>query len=79
MVAILSWPQFVKVPTEDFCFESITIFLNTTNTSMNSMNIGFNMVPSDPLMWHLATQLGYSAAEFQALQLIALAAFGVVD
>ena len=28
---------------------------------------------------HLATQLGYSAGEFQALQLIALAAFGVVD
>ena len=28
---------------------------------------------------HLATQLGYSAGEFQALQLIVLAAFGVVD
>ena len=27
-------------------------------------NIGFNMVPSDPFMSHLATQLGYSAAEF---------------
>ena len=24
-------------------------------------NVGFNMVPSDPLMSHLATQLGYSA------------------
>ena len=42
-------------------------------------NIGFNMVPSDPFMSHLATQLGYSAGEFQALQLIFLAAFGVVD
>ena len=41
--------------------------------------IGFNMVPSDPLMSHLATQLGYSAGEFQALQLIVLAAVGVVD
>ena len=30
-------------------------------------------------MSHLATQLGYSAGEFQALQLIVLAAFGVVD
>ena len=30
-------------------------------------------------MSHLATQLGYSAREFQALQLIALAAFGAVD
>ena len=29
-------------------------------------------------MSHLATQLGYSAGEFQALQLIVLAAFGVV-
>ena len=28
---------------------------------------------------HLATQLGYSAGGFQALQLIVLAAFGVVD
>ena len=42
-------------------------------------NFGFNMVPSDPCMSHLATQLGYSAGEFQALQLIVLATFGVVD
>ena len=42
-------------------------------------NIGFNTVITDPLMSHLATQLGYSAGEFQALQLILLAAFGVVD
>ena len=42
-------------------------------------NIGFNMVPSDPFMSHLAAQLGYSAGEFQALQLIVLVAFGVVD
>ena len=42
-------------------------------------NIRFNMVLTDPLMSHLATQFGYSAGEFQALQLIVLAAFGVVD
>ena len=42
-------------------------------------NNRFNMVPSDPFMSHLATQPGYSAGEFQALQLIVLAAFGVVD
>ena len=30
-------------------------------------------------MSHLATELAYSAGEFQALQLIVLAAFGVVD
>ena len=42
-------------------------------------NIGFNMVPSDPFMSYLSTQLGYSAGEFQALQLFVLAAFGVVD
>ena len=36
-------------------------------------------VPTDPFMSHLATQLGYSAGEFQALQLIVLATFGVVD
>ena len=37
------------------------------------------MVPSDPFKSHLATQLGYSAGEFQALQLIVIATFGVVD
>ena len=43
-------------------------------------NIGFNVMPSDPFMSHLATQFGYSAGEFQAsLQLIVLATFGVVD
>ena len=42
-------------------------------------NIGFNMLPSDPFMSNLATQFGYSAGEFQALQLIVLATFGVVD
>ena len=44
-----------------------------------SQNIGFNMVPSYPFMSHLATQLGCAAGEFQALQLIVLATFGVVD
>ena len=34
---------------------------------------------TDPFVSHLATQLGYSAGEFQALQLIVLAAFGVGD
>ena len=42
-------------------------------------NIGFNMVLTDPFMSHLATQVRYFAGEFQALQLIVLAAFGVVD
>ena len=34
---------------------------------------------SDPFMSHLATQLGNSAVEYQTLQLIVLATFGVVD
>ena len=42
-------------------------------------NIGFNTVLTDPFMSHLATQLIYSAEEFQALRLIVLAAFSVVD
>ena len=37
------------------------------------------MVLTDPFMSHLATQLGYSAGESKALQLIVLAALGVVD
>ena len=42
-------------------------------------NIGFNTVLADPFLSHLAAQLGYFAGEFHALQLIVLAAFGVVD
>ena len=42
-------------------------------------NGGVNSVLTDPFMSHLATQFGYSAGEFQALQLIILAVFGVVD
>ena len=42
-------------------------------------NMGFNMVPSNSFMSHLYTQLGYSTGEVQALQLIVLAAFGVLD
>ena len=42
-------------------------------------NIGNNMVPSGPFMSHPTPQLGYSAGEFQALQLIVHAAFGAVD
>ena len=34
---------------------------------------------ADPFMSDLGTQLGYSVGDFQALQLIVLAAFGVVD
>ena len=37
------------------------------------------MMPSDPFMSYLATQFGYSSEEFQALQLIVRATFGVVD
>ena len=51
------------------CFCPWTIF----------QNIGFNMAPSDPFMSHLAIQPGYSAGVFQALQLIVLVTFGVVD
>ena len=43
------------------------------------MNVGVENEAPVPFMSHLATQLGYSAGEFQALQLIVLAVFGVVD
>ena len=42
-------------------------------------NIGFSEVPSDSFMSHLDTQIGYSAGVWQALQLIFLATFDVVD
>ena len=44
-----------------------------------SLNIGLNMLNSDALMSCLHSLLGYSTGEFQALQLIVLAAFGAVD
>ena len=44
-----------------------------------SLNIGLNMFPLDSFMSFLHSLLGYSKGEFQALQLIVLAAFGAVD
>ena len=63
------------------CFKHFdTKYLMFYNTSPPLFeNIGFNKVRTDPFVSHLATQLGYSAGEFQALQLIVLATFGVVD
>ena len=43
------------------------------------MNMGLNMFSLDPFMSFLHSLLGYSTGEFQALQLIVLAAFGAVD
>ena len=44
-----------------------------------SLNIGLNMLPLDSFMSCLHSLLGYSTGEFQALQLIVLAAFGAVN
>ena len=44
-----------------------------------SLNIGLSMIPLDSFMSCLHSLLGYSTGEFQALQLIVLAAFGAVD
>ena len=44
-----------------------------------ALNIGLNMFPLDSFMSCLHSLLGYSTGEFQALQLIVLAAFGAVD
>ena len=43
------------------------------------LNIGLNTSPSDSFVSYLNSHLGYSAGEFQALQLIVLAVFGAVD
>ena len=43
-----------------------------------SLNNGLNMLPLDSFMSFLHSLLGYSTGEFQALQLIVLAAFGAV-
>ena len=44
-----------------------------------SLNIGLNMYPLDSFMSCLHSLLGYSTGEFQAKQLIVIAAFGAVD
>ena len=44
-----------------------------------SLNIGSNIFPLDSFMSCLHSLLEYSTGEFQALQLIVLAAFGAVD
>ena len=44
-----------------------------------SWTIGLNTFPLDFFMSCLHSLLGYSTGEFQALQLIVLAAFGAVD
>ena len=43
------------------------------------LNIGLNTSPSDSFVSYLNSHLGYSAGEFQALQLIVLAVFGAGD
>ena len=43
------------------------------------LNIGLHTSPSDSFVSYLNSHLGYSAGEFQALQLIVLAVFGAVD
>ena len=44
-----------------------------------SLNIGLSMFPLDAFISCLHSLTGYSTGEFQALQLIVLAAFGAVD
>ena len=44
-----------------------------------SLNFGLNMLTSDSFMSCLHSLLGFSQVEFQALQLIFLAAFSAVD
>ena len=44
-----------------------------------TLNIGLKMFPLDSFMACLYSLLGYSTWEFQALQLIVLAAFGALD
>ena len=70
------------------CFKHFdTRYLVFYNTSPPRMFLSLDLLweyriqhgTKDPFVSHLATQLGYSAGEFQALQLIVLAAFGVVD
>ena len=79
--AITNYISFNEVLTQWFWRKVFCILQSLTSQDIFAPgpSIGFNRVSSDPFMSHLATQLGYTTGEFQALQLIVLVAFGVVD
>ena len=88
-LALWSQPNTRMLVTLCICLKQYfdTRYLMFYNTSPPRMFLSLDLLweyriqhgATDPFMSHLATQLGYSAGEFQALQLIVLATFGVVD
>ena len=88
-LALWSQPNTRMLVTLCICLKQSfdTRYLVFYNTSSPRMFLSLDLLweyriqhgATDPFMSHLATQLGYSAGEFQALQLIVLATFGVVD
>ena len=66
-------------PTFGICFKQLfdTRYLVFCNLSPPSLFLPLDLLSEYRI--HLATQFGYSAGEFQALQLIVLVAFGVMD
>ena len=88
-IALWSQPNTRMLVTLCICLKQYfdTRYLVFYNTSPPRMFLSLDLLweyriqhgATDPFMSHLATQLGYSAGEFQALQLIVLATFGVVD
>ena len=88
-LALWSQPNTRMLVTLCICLKQYfdTRYLVFYNTSPPRMFLSLDLLweyriqhgATDPFMSHLATQLGYSAGEFQALQLIVLATFGVVD
>ena len=88
-LALWSQPNTRMLVTLCICLKQYfdTRYLVFYNTSLPRMFLSLDLLweyriqhgATDPFMSHLATQLGYSAGEFQALQLIVLATFGVVD
>ena len=60
-------------------YKSWYVIIRMFSYHLTLLYIGLNTSPSDSFVSYLNSHLGYSAGEFQALQLIVLAVFGAVD
>ena len=66
-------------PVTDYVYSIEIILFFILQLASGWILFGLNTSPSDSFVSYLNSHLGYSAGEFQALQLIVLAVFGAVD
>ena len=78
IIGIFVTANYFLIYTLGFFFISNSGSANAQLPGCFSLNIGLNMLPLDSFVLCLHSLLGYTG-EFQALQLIVLAAFGAVE